>query len=243
MNRTDAGKAEIAQDSVYASLRNSIINLNLLPGKAISEKEISLRFKLSRTPIREAFLHLSKEGLVKVIPQKETQVSRIDFNRVRQELFLRETLEAGVLGLFIEHASPARFAELEELMELQTDACNNKKYVQFLQYDNNFHKIFFVAAGQGFAWDVQENMGGHYHRVRLLSTWLNGIAKSIVSQHKSLYRALKKRDLPKARALLESHLHKLDIEEDMLKKAFPDYFNNTIEEKSLYDVDFGGLTL
>jgi DNA-binding GntR family transcriptional regulator len=243
MKRTDAGKADNVQDSVYASLRNSIVNLNLLPGTAISEKEISLRFKLSRTPIREAFLHLSKEGLVKVIPQKETQVSRIDFNRVRQELFLRETLEAGVLGLFIENAKAAHFTELEELMELQTEAYNSKKYVQFLQYDNSFHRIFFETAGQELAWEVQENMGGHYHRVRLLSTWLNGIAKSIVSQHKSLFRALKKKDLPQARTLLESHLHKLDVEEDLLIKAFPDYFNNSVEEKNLFNVDFGGLSL
>jgi DNA-binding GntR family transcriptional regulator len=243
MKRTESGKAENVKDLVYASLRNSIVNLNLLPGTAISEKEISLRFKLSRTPIREAFIHLSKEGLVKVVPQKETLVSRIDFNRVRQELFLRETLEAGVLGLFIENAAPAHFREMEDLMELQTDAYNNKKYVRFIQHDNNFHRIFFEAADQELAWEVQENMGGHYHRVRLLSTWLNGIAKSIVSQHKSLFRALKKKDLPQARTLLESHLHKLDTEENMLIKAFPDYFDNTIEEKSLFDVDFGGLSL
>jgi DNA-binding GntR family transcriptional regulator len=241
MKRTDPGKPENAQDSVYASLRNSILNLNLLPGTAVSEKEISLRYQVSRTPVREAFIHLSKEGLIKVIPQKETQVSRIDFNRVKQELFLRETLESGVLGLFIENAASAHFTELEELMELQSKAGDNKDYIKFLQYDNDFHRIFFEVAGQELAWEVQENMGGHYHRVRLLSTWLNEITKSIVSQHKSIFSALKRKDLQKARPLLESHLHKLDIEEAMLKETFPDYFSGAAEERKYFDVDFGGL--
>jgi DNA-binding GntR family transcriptional regulator len=228
------------QDFVYTSLRKSILNLNLLPGTAISEKEIALRYQVSRTPIREAFIHLSNEGLVKAIPQRETLVSRIDFNRARQELFLRESLELAVLGFFIEKAKPSHFTKLEELMEFQTRACKNKEHINFLQYDKDFHRIFFEAAGQGFAWDVQENMSGHYHRVRLISTWLNGITEDIVSQHKSLFSALKDKNLPQARTLLESHLHKLDIEEDMLERLFPDYFDSA-EEGSPFDVDFGGL--
>ena len=77
------------QDNVYSALRVSIINLNLAPGTAISETEVSLKFQVSRTPVREAFIRLSKEGLVEVIPQKETLVSLIDPIRVKQEFFLR----------------------------------------------------------------------------------------------------------------------------------------------------------
>jgi DNA-binding GntR family transcriptional regulator len=242
MEGTGRGKPENVQDSVYVSLRHSILNLNLLPGTAISEKEISLRYKVSRTPVREAFIHLSQEGLVRVIPQKETLVSRIDLNRVRQELFLRESLELAVLGFFIEKAKLSHFAELEKLMELQTMACDNKEHIHFLQYDKDFHRIFFEAAGQGFAWNIQENMSGHYNRVRLISAWLNGITEDIVSQHKSLFNALKKKDLPQARTLLESHLHKLDIEEDMQQRLFPDYFDSA-EAGNPFDVDFGGLSL
>jgi DNA-binding GntR family transcriptional regulator len=85
------------QDRVYAALRKSIINLNLVPGTVISEKEISLRFQVSRTPVREALIHLSKEGLVQVIPQRGTMVSLIDPARVQQEFFLRECLETAIL--------------------------------------------------------------------------------------------------------------------------------------------------
>jgi DNA-binding GntR family transcriptional regulator len=82
-----ARRSPSVQDSVYTALRESIMNLNLAPGTVISEKEISCRYEVSRTPVREAFIHLSKEGLIKVIPQKETQVSLIDFARVEQEFF------------------------------------------------------------------------------------------------------------------------------------------------------------
>jgi DNA-binding GntR family transcriptional regulator len=229
-----------AQDSVYSALRKSIVNLNLLPGTVISEKEISLRFNVSRTPVREAFIHLSREGLIEVFPQKETLVSHINYARVEQEFFLRENLEPAVLGPFIEKSSPADFISLKTLVEKQIEAANSKEYVNFLAYDNAFHRIFFETAGQELGWQVLESQGGHYHRVRLLSNWLNGIPKSIISEHKNLLAALKKKDLAKAEEALDIHLHKLPLEVKMLTEKYPQFFAAETKKNRFENVDFGG---
>jgi DNA-binding GntR family transcriptional regulator len=229
-----------ALDSVYTALRRSIINLNLLPGTVISEKEISLRFKVSRTPVREAFIHLSKEGLIEVFPQRETLVSRIDYIRVEQEFFLRESLEPAVLKPFIAKSLPGDFANLEALVEKQAEAAGSNEYADFLNYDNAFHRIFFETAGQELSWQVLESMGGHYYRVRLLSTWLNGIPKSIIREHKSLLAALKKKNLAKAVEALDIHLHRLPLEIKMLREKYPQYFAPENEKNRFDDVDFGG---
>jgi DNA-binding GntR family transcriptional regulator len=228
-----------AQDSVYTALRKSIINLNLLPGTVISENEISLKYQVSRTPVREAFIHLSKEGLVQVIPQRETLVSRIDFNRVEQELFLRENLEMAVLQPFISHCQPDHITELEGIVETQIRAAENNEYVNFLNYDDTFHRIFFEVAGHDLSWQVLESMCGHYRRVRLLTVLINGIARNIVSQHKTIILAVKRKDLQDARIKLNDHLHKINTEEKMLRERFPDYFLSTLEENT-FEVDFGG---
>jgi DNA-binding GntR family transcriptional regulator len=214
----------------------------LAPGTTLSEKEVGLRYKVSRTPVREAFINLSKEGLVKVIPQKETQVSLIDFSRVDQEFFLRENLEMAVLKPFIARCQAGHFSGLERLIEMQNEAFDRNEYINFLNYDDAFHRIFFEVAGQSLSWEVLESMSGHYHRVRLLSIRLNGIAKDIVSQHKKLLFALKKKDLHKAMSMLNLHLHKLSSEEDLLQEEFPGYFLLKQEENA-FEVDFGGLPL
>ncbi|GHV36344.1 GntR family transcriptional regulator [Spirochaetia bacterium] len=228
------------QDSVYSALRDSIINLNLAPGTAISEKEISLRFNVSRTPVRETFIHLSKEGLVKVIPQKETLVSLIDLRRVEQEFFLRESLETAVLEPFLRHCGPVHFAELEKLLDLQGAALKNNAYTDFINYDDRFHQIFFEASGQGLSWEVLSGICGHYHRARMLTIHVAGIANEKLGQHGEILSALKKKDADKARALLYTHLHKLDMEEKLLREKFPAYFVPE-EEKNVFDVDFGGM--
>jgi DNA-binding GntR family transcriptional regulator len=230
------------QDSVYVSLRNSIINLNLAPGTAISEKEIALRFNVSRTPVREAFIHLSKEGLVKVYPQKETLVSPIDYARVRQELFLRASLENAVVELFLRNCGPNDYKTLEDFMEKQIAAAKTKSYTGFLDYDNGFHQSFFEVAGQVLSWEVLDRMSGHYHRARLLSVWLKEADDELASEHKKIYNLLKKKDLETARKVLYTHIYKLEAEEKILREKFPGYFASG-EEKNSFDVDFGGFPL
>lgn len=228
-----------AQQAVYSSLRTSILSLNLVPGTVISENDISLRFKVSRTPVREAFIALSKEGLITVVPQKGSMVSRIDFTRVEQELFLRENLEPAALKLFMKNQTRSQLVELEKNIELQTEAAEKRKFERFYRYDNLFHQVFF--GNQTVAWEVVENMCGHYNRIRLLTIWVQDIVNDIVKEHKQLYQAVKRKDTVKALTLLESHLHKLNTEEALLKRLFPDFFAVSVDAP--LSVDFGGLTI
>jgi DNA-binding GntR family transcriptional regulator len=230
------------QGLVYAALRKSIINLNLEPGASISEKEVSQKYNVSRTPVREAFIQLAQEGLIQVIPQKETLISKIDFERVNQEFFLRDVLETAVLEPFAARYESHHIAELEASIGLQAAALKENNFVEFMCQDNAFHRVFFVAAGEPLAWDVLESQSGHYYRTRLLTTWLTGIAANVLIQHEGLLEALKDRDTAAARSLLRSHIHKLGNEEAMLREKFPSYFADESGASS-FNVDFGGLSL
>ena len=228
-----------AQQLVYTSLRSSILSLNLVPGSVISENDISLRFKVSRTPVREAFIALSKEALITVMPQKGSLVSRIDLARVEQELFLRENLEPAALKQFMRNYGPSHLVELEKYIELQIEAAGSRKFEQFYLTDNLFHQVFFC--NQKVAWETLEKMCGHYHRIRLLTIWIQDIVEDLVKEHKRLFQAIKQRDEVKALSLLESHIHKLNTEEAMLKRLFPDFFGDIGEVPR--QIDFGGLNI
>lgn len=64
---------------VYDLLRDEILDLKLAPGSPVDEMQLSERFKMSRTPIREALVRLSAEGLIETLPNRSTMVSNIDF--------------------------------------------------------------------------------------------------------------------------------------------------------------------
>jgi DNA-binding GntR family transcriptional regulator len=224
---------------VYTALKSSILSLNLVPGTMLSEKEISLRFNVSRTPVREAFIALSKEALLTVIPQKGSLVSRLDFARVEQELFLRESLEPAALKRFLENHTSGDLVELEKYIALQSEANESGNIESFYRYDDRFHHVFFT--GQEIAWEVLENMCGHYCRIRLLSIWQQDRVKILIEEHKQLFHAIKCKNNEKALSLLESHIHTIFSEKSMLQRHYFDYFVDS--EMVAQPLDFGGLNM
>ena len=68
--RIDAsGRSGSIADQVYHTLRSSIVTMRLTPATALSEQDIADRLKVSRQPVREAFIKLSEIGMVRVLPQ------------------------------------------------------------------------------------------------------------------------------------------------------------------------------
>jgi DNA-binding GntR family transcriptional regulator len=212
------------QDEVYSSLKQDILNLNLVPGTAISETDISQKFNVSRTPVRETFIQLANEGLIQVLPQKGTFVSRIDFSRVSQEFFIRESLEMAVLEPFMEKSTPRHFVVLQRLIEDQYAAAEIGDYVALVNRDDAFHRTFYEVADQTLSWQVLQTTIGHYHRIRLLSVWFKGIAANIMVQHEQILEAIKTHNITEARRHLANHIHKVTVEEKLLRDEFPDFF-------------------
>ncbi|MFG6083385.1 GntR family transcriptional regulator [Paracoccus litorisediminis] len=68
---------------VYDMLKDEILSLNMKPGSPVDEVLISERMGSSRTPVREALVRLSAEGLVEILPNRATMVAQIDFLNLR----------------------------------------------------------------------------------------------------------------------------------------------------------------
>ena len=83
MELLDRQPSENARSYALRVLLHNIITLELAPGSAVSENELSQILKLSRTPVREALIELSKMGLVDIQPQRGSYIAKIDYERVQ----------------------------------------------------------------------------------------------------------------------------------------------------------------
>lgn len=231
----DNDNKNTVQGAVYTALKNSIMSLQLKPGTVMSTQEIATKLNVSRTPVREAFIRLQREGLVDIYPQKETIVSKINLNRVREERFIRESLEIAVLSLFIKKCTERDIANLRMIIQAQKKFCEEKDYIQFLEMDIEFHKIFYDVAEQQLAWDTIKNVNGHYNRIRLMSVWSEEIIYNAIKQHEDIVDAILKKDERKARQEMTYHLEKLIVEKNIMVKEYPEYFESE-EKKDMFDL-------
>jgi DNA-binding GntR family transcriptional regulator len=229
-------------DNVYSYLRNNIIELNIKPGEIISIKDISVQLNVSRSPVRDALIKLEKEGLITTMPQRGTMISKIDLNRVTEERYLRECLEEKTILLFMEQHVPADIKRLEVIIENQKQSIIDVDHRKSLQYDDEFHKIFFEVTNKKLCWETIQNMSGHYKRSRLLSLAEKNILDNVIKQHEKLIAYIVEKNIDKLIETLHIHLNKLNAEDLDLSSKYPDLFEKqdkaTNESNDLLQKDF-----
>ena len=224
-------------DSVYYSLRKNIMHLNLKPGESINTKEIAEQLGVSRSPVRDSLIKLQEEGLITSIPKKGTIISKIDLNRVKEERFLRLCLEEKIVVLFLKCYSDSDLTDLKINMENQNKSIAKKDMELFLEYDDQFHEIFFRATNKMLCWESLKNMSGHYRRVRLMALWNGIVVDYVIGQHEQFLKLIQDKNIEELNKLIEMHLTQQNKEEKTLLEEYPDYFESTSNDKDT-DIDF-----
>jgi len=222
---------------IYVTLRKNIIDLRLIPGSDISIKDIAEMLEVSRSPVRDALIRLEKEGLVDTIPQRGTFVSKIDLHRVDEERFFRASLEEKVVELCMHRWNQDDIAEMEKKIQKQQESLREKDYYKLLQYDDEFHEIFFRIADKILCWDMIQNMSGHYRRMRHMALFDNAIIGKNIENHKAMADSLKNKKEEELIGLTRKHLSNLANETEDIVRQFPSYFRG-MEEKTAKEVNF-----
>lgn len=178
---------------------------------------------LSRTPVREALIELAKVKIVDVRPQKKSTIPLIDYDMVDESRFMRDLLECAVVELDCRMAAPADLERLEENIRIQRLYLDDFYSSQLVTLDNQFHGMLFDIAKKSQVFALIQNISVHFDRVRTmaLSSVKNG---KIVQDHIDIVDAIRRRDPEAARALMETHLNRYDIDAAALRAAYPQYF-------------------
>lgn len=217
-------------DSVYYSLRKNIMHLNLKPGESINIKEIAEQLEVSRSPVRDAFIKLEKEGLITSIPKKGTTISKINLDRVSEERFLRQCLEEKVVLLFLQKYSDSDITQLKSKIEKQKESISTKDMKSLLEYDDQFHEIFFRVANKMLCWETLKNMSGHYRRVRLMALWDEEVVNYVIERHNQYIKLIMDGNSEELKKLTETHLTQQNQEEKILVEKYPDFFESTLDD-------------
>lgn len=215
---------ETGREFALRNLRENIIQLKLEPGTMLSENELATAMGLSRTPVREALLELSKVNIVEVYPQKGSAISLIDDEQVEESLFMREVLERAVVERCCQVATPEDIKKLREHVDLQRyymqRTCTEHQY---LQMDNEFHQMLFMVAGKPHVFDMMRNMAIHLDRIRALT--LNNIPQTdVIEKHALIVDAIEKGDVEGGMTHMKQHITRFHTVDEELHSRFASYY-------------------
>jgi GntR family transcriptional regulator, rspAB operon transcriptional repressor len=214
-----------AASRIYAGLRAELLSLQRRPGEAISEAEIAVAFGVSRTPVREAILKLSDDGLVEIFPQSGIFVSRIPLGALPEAIIIRKALEETTARLAAEHATSSQILRLHSILERQREADAATDREAFHQADEAFHATIAEIAGYPGIWTLIQQVKIHVDRYRRLTLPQVGRMKEVIAEHEPILAAIEARDAVGAGAAMGRHLERLLADISATQTINPEFFD------------------
>ena len=214
---------------LYARLYGEILTGHLRPGEALSETRIAEQHGISRTPVREVFQRLAKEGLLRVVPQIGTFVAPINLAAVTGSQFIREALECRAVRLAAEHVTKSQIAVLRQQTERQACAIDTGDHLEFFALDEVMHRTILEVAGHPGVWDLIASVKAQLDRVRHLSLEDSAWLKMIFRQHRTIVRHIADHDPSGAEQAMQEHLRTVFGAIERIAAAHAEFFEQEIE--------------
>ncbi|MDN5568534.1 MAG: GntR family transcriptional regulator [Paracoccus sp. (in: a-proteobacteria)] len=214
-----------AEDQTIATdLRRRILSLELPPGAVLSRADLTARYGISSTPLRDALLALRDEGLVEIMPQSRTKVSRIDLAHARQIHVLRSAMEIEASRRVARNPPSGIVEELAAIIQIQEAQVLHGDMAAFSRLDLAFHEAIFRAAEMMVIHHVIRRESIHIDRLRALHLMEHEKASQILDDHAAVLKAIISLDPDSAAKAMQAHLSQSILLGARLTVERPDYF-------------------
>ncbi|GAA4700522.1 GntR family transcriptional regulator [Kocuria gwangalliensis] len=190
-----------AAERAYAHAKARILS-GELEGQLLSEGIVAEELGVSRTPVREAFLRLQAEGLMRLYPKRGALVVPVGPFEAREVLEARRVIECGCIAAAL--SDPTLPATLNELLEQQSHAVGTER---FTLLDAAFHTAIVEAAGNSLLSTAYSGLRDRQMRLIAMAVGtMDGKASEILNQHRDIVRAVESGEAEHVRALLWDRL-------------------------------------
>lgn len=129
-------------DQVYAYLRRQMNQGDLLPGSTINIGEIASQLGISKTPLRDALIHLELEGFVTILPRRGVRVNQLEIEDVKNAYDAVGLVESFVIIECIDKITSKHIKKLESLNEKMIADINNDDFSQLFKTNLEFHNVY-----------------------------------------------------------------------------------------------------
>ena len=220
---------------VYDALKREILSLDLQPGTPLDETSLSERFAMSRSPVREALVRLSAEGLVVMLSNRSTLVAPINMTEFPRYVEALDFLQRINTRLAAQNRTDAEIRLMEKEARAFDRACAANDYLAMSAANRDFHlaiadagKNSYLARAYGQLLDEGRRiLHMHFDYIRASTT-----DTLLGSEHQDMIEAIRARDVALADRLAHSHT-----------RQFHNRFVDFLSAKYSDDFDFGISTL
>jgi DNA-binding GntR family transcriptional regulator len=217
---TDSAVVMTKADDIAVLLEDEIVSGAAPPGSVLRQEQLSDRFGVSRTPIREALSRLAALGLVSLEPNRGVRVRAVCRIELREAFLLRAALESLAAelaapritdtGLEQLEAAERQFSELTSRLRSTVRGRRNDPVLagEWIRANHAFHDVIYEAAGATYlaqtAKAARRTFAGQ--QAWIARSELDDLYARNDAQHRAIRHALAARSASGARELAREHV-------------------------------------
>lgn len=193
-------------EELLVKLREMIISGELSPGQKIPEIDISARYGVSRTPLREALKVLATEGLVALETNRGARVTRITRQDLEEVFPVMGALEALAGELACQNITDAEIGAIRNLHEDMIGHYRSGALQSYFAVNEQIHEAILAAARNTTLSTQYHTLAVQVRRARYVANMTPQRWQQAVSEHEEILRFLEARDGGGLSGVLKQHL-------------------------------------
>lgn len=198
---------QVLTERVYQALKAAIFSLDFLPGAPLIERDLAVRFGVSKSPVREALHRLVGEGLVTQTPYRGMTVRKIGADEADELYALHEVLEEMAVALATPRLTESDLRQAREILVSSLEPVEQGEEKQLARLNRDFHSFFVDRSGNR---PLRETLINLHGRVRIINAigWRRHPAFRVeYDQHWAVLEAAATGDAATASRLMREHIH------------------------------------
>ncbi len=197
--------------TVYKALKRDVLNMTLAPGDPLDETSLSLRFGMSRTPVREALVRLVSEGLATTLPNRNTIVSTIDFLGMPAYLDALTLMYRVTTRLAAERRREVDLVRMRKRQAAFARAVRDADAMAMLETNREFHLAISQAGGNKYYTEMFARLLNEGLRVlrAYYQSFGDHLPPEYVDEHEVIVAAIEARDVERADAVALQHARQI----------------------------------
>ncbi len=142
------------KDHVYDYIADQIKNGNLLPGQRVNENSICEELNISRTPVREALIQLSAEGVLENLARKGFVIRSMTEADISELYAVIGILDGYAAKLACSKLTETDYADMEFYIDTMDLAIKSANYSMYYKQQVIFHQLYIDRCGNSVLIDT-----------------------------------------------------------------------------------------
>lgn len=200
-------RPESLRAQAIAQIGEAIVTGQLAPGSLHSEQSLAADMSISRTPVREALLHLADNDLVEFVRQRGARVTKLAAEMLGDVFEARMAIESYCVFLLAAQPPKELLAALDAALRREQAAIDANDHPRWVEANMEFHTILVRGMENAQLDKTMANLAGHsmrigYHMIASKERMCESLA-----QHRGIFEAIRAGEQDRARSLVINHLY------------------------------------